>query len=354
MNLEKKINSLVKLGNFLSYFVENKTVSKDEKLIDFYEPFEKLIQNYHVENGWFTEQNIKIAISGIAQYLNEIDLKKWLNNYPELNLNKNHNQRILVVMAGNIPMVGFHDLICVLVTNNIFIGKLSSQDNKLLPFIGDVLKAIEPEFNDKIYFTENKISDYDKVIATGSNNTSRYFKTYFGKYPNIIRRHRNSIAVINGSETPEELEKLTDDIFMYFGLGCRNVSKLFIPEDFDLKYIFEPAEKYKDVANHNKYRNNYDYYKAIYLMNGIKFFDNNFLILAENESYASPISIVYFERYNNINSVIEKIEIDKDFIQCIISKDDNIKNKIPFGATQFPSFSEYADNIDTIEFLLNN
>ncbi|MFA6924657.1 MAG: acyl-CoA reductase [Bacteroidales bacterium] len=355
MIYEKKITTFIKLGNFLSYFVNDKNnkANKEKYLLEFYSKFEELIKTSFHYNGWFTEENVRTAISSIAQNLSKEKLEKWLKKYPENTLNKNEAKRIAVILAGNIPMVGFHDLLCVLATGNVFIGKLSSQDNKLLPFISEILFKLEPEFINKIHFTENKLENFDKIIATGSDNTSRYFEYYFGKYPHIIRKHRNSIAVLSGNETTDELEKLADDIFLYFGLGCRNVSKIFIPENFDFEKFFETMKKYIYLSKHNKYQNNYDYYKAIYLINKNDFKDNGFMMLTENSSFSSPISVVYYEKYDDIKNVSKKIETNKNKIQCIVSNFTEIGNKVDFGKTQFPELWYYADDIDTIEFLVS-
>ncbi|MDD5571457.1 MAG: acyl-CoA reductase [Bacteroidales bacterium] len=346
----KKISAFIKLGNFLSYFINDKT-NKERDLLEFYPQFEELIKTSFHHNGWFTEDNVRTAISSISQNLTKEKLEKWLKKYHEIISNKNESKRIAVITAGNIPMVGFHDMICVLVTGNVFIGKLSSQDNKLLPFIGNILLKIEPEFKNHIFFTENKLEKFDKIIATGSDNTSRYFEYYFGKYPHVIRKHRNSIAVISGKETNDELEELAKDIFLYFGLGCRNVSKIFVPENFNFEKFFEAIKKFVDLCKHNKYMNNYDYYKAIYLINTIEFKDNGFMMLMENPSLSSPVSVVYYEKYHSIKDVLKKIEASKNNIQCIVSKISEIKSKTDFGKTQFPELWDYADNIDTIEFL---
>ena len=280
MDLASRIKSFEKLGRIIS---ENK------QLFSTTNP-----------NTWFTPENIDFALTETSYALEKENLEKWTEAYPELK-NQVNPKKIGVIMAGNIPLVGFHDFLSVLISGHKFVGKLSSKDDKLLPVIAKMLIDIDPEFKEYIRFEEERLSDFDAVIATGSNNSARYFEYYFGKYPNIIRKNRNSIAVLTGNESIEDLESLMDDIFMYYGLGCRNVSKLFLPENYDLKNIFEAGEKYKNIANHNKYSNNYGYNRSIYLMNTTVFWDNGFMLLKEDVSYASPVSVVYFENYTDIN-----------------------------------------------------
>ena len=231
------------------------------------------------------------------------------------------------------------------------IAKLSSNDKLLLPYLTKYLIAIEPEFEGKIVFTEERLEKFNAVIATGSNNTARYFEYYFGKYPNIIRKNRNSVAVLSGKETSEELKSLSNDIFRYFGLGCRNVSKIFIPKDYNFDVFFNAMFIWKEVINDNKYINNYDYNKAVYLMSNVNLLDNEFLLLKEDINFSSPISVTFYEYYDSLESVSEKLITEKDNIQCIVSN-LGIKNEIKFGETQNPNLWEYADGIDTIDFLV--
>jgi hypothetical protein len=304
------------------------------------------------KNPWFTHDNIIFSLEETIRLLIKESLEKWLTSYPEIHSSRNP-KRIGVIMAGNIPLVGFHDFMSVLISGHRFIGKLSSKDDALLPAVINLLLEIEPLFADSIFLTESKLEQIDAVIATGSNNSGRYFEYYFGKYPNIIRKNRNSVAVLTGSETDEELSGLADDIFLYFGLGCRNVSKLFIPENYDLDHIFKASLKYKDLIAHNKYANNYDYNRVIYLMNKIKFMENGFMILKEDEAIASPISVVHYERWKDIKQVTQKLEFEKDNIQCIVSGNNVLKNSVSFGQSQKPELIDYADNSDTIHFLMN-
>ena len=355
MNLKKRIEAFSQLGDFLNVCSnENQNIKNTESDIikKHHESFRKLIQEAHNYNGWFTEENVRSAIGAIAKSLTMEEINNWIEKYKENIAQSISPKTIVVIMAGNIPVVGFHDFLCVLMSGNKFLGKLSSQDKYLLPAIADVLIEIEPGFSKLIEFTEERIKKIDAIIATGSNNTSRYFEYYFGKYPNIIRKNRNSIAILNGNETEEELKNLAKDIFQYFGLGCRNVSKIFIPEKYSFEFFFNAVNDFQEVKNHHKYFNNYEYNKAIYLINTEKHYDNGFLILKESQSLYSPVGVIYFEYYSEINEVIKKLETDKNNIQCVISKNKKITKSIPFGQSQLPHLWDYADDVDTMEFLL--
>ena len=334
----------------MSQFSNENYIKKDNIPFNeiFFEAMTEAIQLSKSYNGWFTENNIQFAFKSWEDALNEENLLKWTSKY---DLEKVHNHHIAIVLAGNIPLVGFHDFLSVLISGNRLIAKLSSNDKLLLPYLTKYLIAIEPEFDGKIVFTEERLEKFNAVIATGSNNTARYFEYYFGKYPNIIRKNRNSVAVLSGKETSEELKSLSNDIFRYFGLGCRNVSKIFIPKDYNFDAFFNAMFIWKEVINDNKYINNYDYNKAVYLMSNINLLDNEFLLLKEDINFSSPISVTFYEYYDSLESVSEKLITEKDNIQCIVSN-LGIKNEIKFGETQNPNLWEYADGIDTIDFLV--
>jgi hypothetical protein len=236
---------------------------------------------------------------------------------------------------------------CSLITGNKVIAKTSSKDSDLIAYVAEMLCEINNEFSERINFTQGSLSGFDAVIATGSNNTSRYFEYYFGKYPNIIRKNRNSIAVIDGSESDYELKELGCDLFSYFGLGCRNVSKIYIPTGYELKNLIENWDSYADVIYNNKYANNYDFHKAVFLVNKEKFLDTGYLLLKEENAVSSPVSVLYYEYYDSKPELESNIEKHKTGIQCIVSKND-----IPFGKSQNPNLWDYADGIDTIDFLL--
>tara|TARA_R110000787_G_scaffold284341_1_gene397934 strand:- start:16823 stop:17887 length:1065 start_codon:yes stop_codon:yes gene_type:complete len=350
MQLNKRIQAFVKLGDFMSQFSSENYIKKDNIPFNdsFFEEMTDAIQLSKSYNGWFTENNVQFAFKSWEDALNEENLLKWTAKY---DLEKSPNHNIAMVLAGNIPLVGFHDFLSVLISGNRVIAKLSSNDKLILPFLAKYLIAIEPEFENKIVFTEGRLENFDAVIATGSNNTARYFEYYFGKYPNIIRKNRNSVTVLSGNETSEELINLSTDIFRYFGLGCRNVSKLFIPKDYNFDAFFNAMFTWKEVINDNKYINNYDYNKAVYLMSNINLLDNEFLLLKEDPSFSSPISVTFYEYYDSLDSVKENLIAEKDNIQCIVSN-LGIKNEIKFGETQKPRLWDYADNIDTLDFLI--
>ncbi|MFH6996991.1 acyl-CoA reductase [Flavobacterium sp. FlaQc-57] len=354
MTLETKKSVFVELGKFLKQFSETNTIKKSDVLHNdlFFEDFEKLIHLSQSHNGWYTPEQVYFSIQSWANALTEENIEKWISNYSVDSVNDNKTEKtVALILAGNIPLVGFHDFLSVLITGNKALIKTSSNDQHLLPFLAKYLIAVDESLKDKITFVEGKLENFDTVIATGSNNTARYFEYYFKDKPSIIRKNRNSVAVLNGKETHEELEALGEDIFRYFGLGCRNVSKLFVPKDYSFVAFFEAIFKYQDVIHYEKYANNYDYNKAVFLMSNFKLLDNGFLTLKEDTSYASPISSVFYEFYENIEDLQTRLEADAEQIQCIVSN-DLIKNSIPFGQTQNPQLWDYADNVDTITFLL--
>ena len=254
-------------------------------------------------------------------------------------------------MAGNIPLVGFHDFLSALITGNKVLVKLSSNDNILLPFIAEYLIEAEPSLKDQISFPEGKLENFDVVIATGSDNTSRYFEYYFGKRPNIIRKNRNSVAILTGNETSDELTALGEDIFRYYGLGCRSVSKLFVAKDYDFEAFFKALYPFNAIIEQHKYANNYDYNKAVYLMSLYKILENGFLMLKEDKNYASPIATVFYEFYDSLEELKIRLSKDRNQIQCLVAN-GFMADEVPFGQTQKPSLTDYADNIDTVDFLL--
>ena len=275
-------------------------------------------------------------------------MNQWLSAY-DFQIAESKN--IALILAGNIPLVGFHDFLSVLITGHKVLIKTSSNDQHLLPFLAKYIIAIEPELANSIHFVDGKLENFDAVIATGSNNTARYFEYYFKDKPSIIRKSRNSVAVLTGKETKEQLTALGEDIFRYFGLGCRNVSKLFVPKDYSFVAFFEAIFEYQDVVHYEKYANNYDYNKAVFLMSNFKLLDNGFLTLKEDKSHASPISSVFYEYYTTSNDLQIRLQSESEQIQCVVS-DSVIENSIDFGQTQKPALWDYADNVDTISFLL--
>jgi hypothetical protein len=342
MQYAEKIKIFTELGNRLNTYCQK----------GFPEKFNQAIELSCQHNRWFTTENVLAAINSIALSLTEDKLKKWLQPYGE-SLSSEPKNKIAVIMAGNIPAVGFHDFLCVLASGNIFVGKLSSQDKFLLPAIAEELITINPSWKNDIIFTEEILKGFDKVIATGSDNSSRYFEYYFGKYPHIIRKNRNSIAILKGNESPEDLQLLADDIFLYFGLGCRNVTKIFVPENFDFGKLKKAFMNYRDrLYNHNKFMNNYEYQKSIFLINNIPHVDFEYCLLKEDVSNHSPIGVIHYQYYKSPDEVLEIIENTKDQIQCIVSKDNSIDLSFPFGQSQKPELWDYADGVDTLKFLL--
>lgn len=351
MDTQKRVSALTELGLFLAEMIAN-----DLRILNSLSPAKKAFietcNSVADFNPWYTHSHVVYAIQSIAGMLQAEKIHTWLEPYFN-DFNKKPPAKVVAVMAGNIPLVGFHDFLCILITGNCFIGKLSSQDNKLLPALGEVLIEIEPGFKDDIKFTEEVVSGFDAIIATGSNNTSRYFEYYFGKYPNIIRKNRNGVAVLTGNETEADLEELGKDIFLYFGLGCRNVSKLCIPKGFSLKKVFPRFEKYSYVVENHKYRNNYDYFKSIFLVNNDSFEDNGFALFKKEKQLSSPVSVLYFKEYDTVEKLNMNLQSERDNIQCVVSKAKEIENAIPPGTSQSPELWDYADNINTIEFLLD-
>ena len=347
MLLENRINTFVEFGNFLSQFSRDRIEKKESVLFNeiFFEAFEMQLTRAKNFNGWFTEDNLLYAFESWSNLLTLNNLKSWTSTYNF----KNNAKKVAIIMAGNIPLVGFHDFLSVLIAGHSVVVKQSSNDKHFLPLIAKYLEHVEPSFKGAITFTEEKLTDFDAAIATGSNNTARYFDYYFGKYPNIIRKNRNSIAVVTGNETEAELKGLGEDVFRYFGLGCRSVSKLFVPKGYDFDQLFKAIFEYSDIINYKKYQNNYDYNKAVYLMSEFDLLENGFLMLKEDKSYSSPIASLFYEYYDDVDSLQEKLRQDEDDIQCIVS--NGLENAVPFGQTQQPSLTDYADGVDTLEFL---
>ena len=350
MSLEKRIKGFVQLGLFLKQF---KTGVKNESLInlnnEYYDNFEALILRQKAYNGWFDKENVINSVTEIGNSLSEENLKEWLSKYQ---INDNSDKTIGVIMAGNIPMVGFHDMLCILISGNKIQAKLASGANTLIQKVGEILISIEPIFKNKISFVE-RLENFDAVIATGSNNTARYFEQYFGKYPHIIRKNRNSVAVIDDKDGVEEIKHLGKDIFQYYGLGCRSVSKLYFPKGYRIDTFFESIiDEFQDVTQNNKYANNYDYNKAVYLMGSNQLLDNGFLLLKEEASLVSPVGVLNYEFYNSIDELKNQLDQQKDELQCVVSSKNSQLNTLEFGRAQSPSLNDYADGVDTIQFLL--
>jgi len=306
------------------------------------------IDEASARNPWFTKENIHLSLKYWSKELTVKKLKSWLSSYK---FSDDRSNTIAVIMAGNLPLVGFHDLLCVLITGQKLAIKFSKNDDVLIKFLIKYLIFKYAKFKDHIIINDSIIKDFDKVIATGSNNTSRYFDYYFRNKPSIIRKNRFSVAVLSGNESKIKLEKLSNDIFTFFGLGCRNVSKIYIPVNYNFDQFFKSMYKWKNIIYNHKYASNYNYNKTINLIDKNSIIENGFLILKESEDNHSPISVLLYEYYKNIEDLRKKIEFIEKDLQCIVSN-NYCKNEVEFGETQNPKLSDYADNIDTIKFLL--
>lgn len=298
------------------------------------------------ENGWFTPEFIDIAVQNIvSRFLQKNILEEWTSQLPD-DLPEEKVKTVGIVMAGNIPLVGFHDFLSVFACGHKAIIKLSARDKELIKHLVEKLIEWEPLLEGYIRF-EEMLKGCDAYIATGSNNSSRYFDYYFGKYPHIIRKNRTSVAILTGNETAEELDLLSDDVFQYFGLGCRNVTKLYVPEAYDFIPLLEAFKKYNHLADHHKFKNNYDYNLALHILNKKFYMTNGSILLVESPSVFSPISQLNYEYYKNADDLMKALA-DSGEIQCITGK-----GYIPFGSAQCPAITDYADGADTLAFLKN-
>ncbi|PWH81544.1 acyl-CoA reductase [Algibacter marinivivus] len=351
MHLQERIDAFVKLGDFLRQF-SNEVIQKADNIEHneiFFNGFKHQLKLAKEHNGWFTDDNITFALKSWSDALTTDNLRTWLKPYSIKDLNP---RNVAIIMAGNIPLVGFHDFLSVLISGHHVLVKQSSNDKHLLPFLAKYLKYVEPQFKETIEFTEEKVKNFDAVIATGSNNTARYFEYYFKGKPSIIRNNRNSVAILSGNETNEDLKNLSEDIFRYYGLGCRNVSKLFVPKGYKFDKFFEAIYHWHPIVEKAKYANNYDYNKAVYLMSEFDMLENGFFMIKEDESFASPIATLFYEYYEDDSELKDVLNSKKDQIQCIVSNGFT-ENEIAFGATQKPQLWDYADDVDSIKFLLS-
>jgi len=350
MDLNHRIEPFIFLGNFLKDFPDKKN-SQDDPLS---KDLETAIQQAKLMNQWFTWESIEAVLRYWSLNLSKEVLEEWLEPYTHLFRKEVKSRDIAVIMAGNIPLVGFHDFMTVLISGNRFIGRLSSDDTELLPAIARVLISYDAGLHDSITFTKERLSNFDAVIATGSNSSSNYFNYYFSKVPHIIRKNRNGIAILTGDENEVELSGLSDDIFLYFGLGCRNVSKLYLPDNYDFEPLFKAFLKYRNYSTHHKWMNNYDYYRSVFLLNQIPTLDNGFVLLNENRAISSPPAVLYYEFYNSIPELSKQLSTQSDEIQVIVCKEKLSGYSCIPGQAQFPGLSDYADGIDTMKFLLES
>ena len=341
MNIESRVLGLNKLSAYIKEFLAKNSEYYNENDVEF----QQVLKKSEIENPWFTADNQKYALKQWSELLTEENINEWLQHYSPSKTSK----KVGLILAGNIPLVGLHDVISVILSNHIPLIKLSSKDKTMLPFL---LKKWS-EFSEEAINFEfvERLENFDAVIATGSNNTARYLEYYFKNHLSIIRKNRTSIAVLKGDEKEEELKLLAHDIFQYFGLGCRNVTRIFIPQDFIIDRLFQSFLDFKEIINHNKYANNYDYNRAVYLLNQDKFWDNNFVMLKEDVQLFSPLSVINFSRYSSLDEVKDFIAENEENIQCIVAKNDLGIDSIQFGEAQNPGLNTYADNVDTMKFL---
>ncbi len=332
MKLQQRIEALIALGTWFE--------KQDPQ------EFNELCLTAANQNNWFTQESIEKAFSAWAESLKADKIEQWLNGYQF----SDDGKQIGLVLAGNIPLVGLHDVLAVLVSGHIACIKYSSQDTILMKTVLHALITIAPDFKTQIKEVE-RLNDMDAVIATGSDNSARYFKSYFGQKPHIIRQNRVSVGILNGEESTSDFEALGEDIFTHFGLGCRNVAKLFIPKTFELPQFIGSLEKFQSTLEHHKYRNNYDYNKSIYLVNKEPHLDSGFFLMRESEELVSPISVIFYETYSSEAELSLKISAQQDKIQCLVSKDAWYEGSLPFGTAQCPELWDYADGVDTLEFL---
>lgn len=348
-SIQNRIVAFDQLGKFLSQFGTSGINKKDAILYNdlFFEGFLHQLKLAEENNSWFTKDNLLFSLENWSECLTQENLIRWVDGEKGY---EGDAKKIAIIMAGNIPLVGFHDFLSVLISGHEVLVKQSSKDKHLLPFLAKYLEYICPEFKGKISFTEGKLDHFDAVIATGSDNTSRYFEYYFKDKPHIIRKNRNSVAVLTGSESEEELTLLSEDVFRYFGLGCRNVSKLYVPKEYDFDNFFGGMYAKKEMIYNQKYANNYDYNKTVYLMSEFDILENGFVMIKEDQSYSSPIATVFYEYYDNPVDLKIKLYQEREAIQCIVSK-GFIENEVGFGETQYPKLWDYADGINTLQFL---
>jgi hypothetical protein len=350
MKIEKRISSFSRLGRTLLEYCNPEMVQGARGYWN--DEIDKAVASAEVTNPWFTRESIVKSMRENAALLTMEALSAWLEPWRK-NLETLHDPRTIgIVMAGNIPLVGFHDLLCVLISGNRVKAKLSSSDPHLMPLLSMILESFDPGWKEFIEFTSGKLSGFDAIIATGSTNTSRYFEYYFGKYPHIIRKNRKSAAVLTGNESASQLDGLADDVFLYYGLGCRNISKLYLPAGYDLNRLTPHFNRYSEYLHHNKYRNNYDYHKSIFLVNRTPFFEGPFYMMTEEASLSSPVSVINYSYYTDAGQLRHELEASSDQVQCLVGDFPAVPGLLPFGSTQSPGLADYADNIDTMEFLI--
>lgn len=335
MKLAERIQAFAALGSFLQQLTAEDV-----------EHYSRIAQN---RNAWFTLQNVGFALQAWGRLLQKDQLEKWLAAYqiPDTQVSP---RKVGLVMAGNIPLVGFHDLLCVLLSGHQLYAKPSSSD--VLPeLLAKKLLELEPRFRQQLHF-QDMLKGMDAYIATGSDNTSRYFEYYFRDKAHLIRKSRSSCAVLSGQETEADLKSLGRDMLQYWGLGCRSVSKLYVPHAYNFTPLFEALESWADVQNHHKWTNNYDYRKSILLINGQEHYDTGFLLFKEDAALSSPVTLIYYQHYVDVEELAQELAGQADKLQCVVGAAD-MPASTRFGQAQRPGLQDYADGVDTIQFLLN-
>ena len=343
--LDQRIDTLNQLGKLFKDVCDN---NKDSIYHIWINKFHDEISSAFQHNKWFTKEFVLLSLNNWSIELTENNLKKWIKKYRTKDCSE---KTIAIIMAGNLPLVGFHDFICAFTLNYNCLIKLSSDDKILIPIIIEFIQSLLPDFENKIKLVQKPLKNFDGVIATGNNTSFKHFEFYFKKYPKLLRKSRHSIAILDGNESKNDLKNLGKDIFNFFGMGCRSVSKIFIPYNYNFDLLFNALYEHRGVINHNKYANNYDYNKAVYLMSEQKFVENGFLIIKEDNKLGSPIACLFYEKYKSISDLEKKTINIKDSLQCVVSN-LKISNAIAFGSCQNPRIEDYADNIDTLKFLL--
>jgi hypothetical protein len=341
--LKPKIEPFVQLGALLGHFANQSQwpgftcgLTEEEYLA-----YSQQLLTMHHHNGWFTWPSCHQALTEWSLLLEGSSLLQWLEAYPTPKVQKN----IGLICAGNIPAVGFHDIVCIMLSGHKALIKLSKDDRILIPIFLECLVKFAPHLSQQFDLVE-KLTDFDAVIATGSNNSARYFESYFGHVPHIIRKSRTSVAVLDGSETNEQLADLAKDVFTYFGLGCRNVSKVFLPREMHLDRLFNAFFAFQEIGMHAKYANNYDYNKAVWLLNREELLDNGFILLKQDQNLACPTASLFYEYYDHLDEVELRLQSLQEQIQCRVGV-----NGLPLGSAQSPRLSDYADGVDTMAFL---
>lgn len=348
MELNSKVESFVMLGKFLRDFLDE----KDKRKYILFSELSDAIEQAKLMNQWFTTEFINQTLLTLSAYLRKEELEHWLEPYTLQLKDFTHDRNVAVIMAGNIPLVGFHDFLSVLISGNRFTGRLSSDDAALLPALARIMIHFNSQWENHITFTKERLTGFDAVIATGSNNSSNYFNYYFSNVPHIIRKNKNGVAILIGDESEQELLGLADDIFLFFGLGCRNVSKLYLPEGYKFEALFDAFRHYNCFSLHHKWMNNHDYYRSVFLLNKIPLIDNGFVILTWNQAIASPPAVLYYEYYTNKDDLLKWVYLKRDEIQIIVCKNGIPGYSCLPGKAQKPGLSDYADGVDTMQFLL--